>query len=141
MFIDQECSQELPDESVSCVSSERRGLCYEVTGTRLTQIRKQARCKYRISDHDDRADDNQFKHLQRKTTRLTQMKQQARCKSKNDLSSLQMINGPENKQRQGRILRLSQMKNQARSKNNATVKEGTEEHVCVNKHCNRCRGE
>ncbi|XP_024639563.1 uncharacterized protein [Medicago truncatula] len=135
---DQECSQELLDGSVSHVSSERCGLCYEVTGTRLTQIRKQARFKYRILDHD-RADDNQFKHLQRKTTCLSQMKQQARCKSKNDLSSLQMINGPENKQRQGRILRLSQMKNQARSKNNATVKEGTEEHVCVNKHCNRCR--
>jgi len=140
LFIDQECYQELLDGSVSRVSSERRGLCYEATGTRLTQIRKQARYKYRILDHD-REDDNQFKHLQRKTTRLSQMKQQARCKSKNDLSSLQMINGPEIKQRQGRILRLSQMKHQARSKNNATVKERTEEHVCVNQHCNRCRGE
>lgn len=135
---DQECSQELLDGSVSHVSSERCGLCYEVTGTRLTQIRKQARCKYRKLDHD-RADDNQFKHLQRKTTRLSQMKQQARCKSKNGSSSLQMINGPENKQRQGRILRLSQMKHQARSKNNATVKERTEEYVCVNQHCNRCK--
>jgi hypothetical protein len=140
LFIDQECSQELLDGSVSHVSSERCGLCYEVTGTRLTQIRKQARCKYRKLDHD-RADDNQFKHLQRKTTRLSQMKQQARCKSKNGSSSLQMINGPENKQRQGRILRLSQMKHQARSKNNATVKERTEEYVCVNQHCNRCKGE
>ncbi|WJX62563.1 hypothetical protein P8452_47545 [Trifolium repens] len=65
---DQECSQELLDglQSVSRVSSEKRALCCEVTGTRLTQIRKQARCKY-LSTDQNRYEDNQCKHLQRKT--------------------------------------------------------------------------
>jgi hypothetical protein len=77
----------------------------------------------------------------KKTIRLSQIKHQARCKSKNDLSQSQMINGSRNEQRLGRILRLSQIKHQARSKNNATVNRRTEEHICVNQHCNGYRGE
>ncbi|CAJ2647969.1 uncharacterized protein LOC123905022 isoform X2 [Trifolium pratense] len=124
--------------SDSHVRSERCEPCYKVTGTRLSEIRKQARCKYLISDQDT-AEDNQCKHLQRKTIRLSQMKQQARCKSKNNWSPSQMITRHSNELQQGRKIRLSQMKHQARSKNNATVKEGTEEHTCVNQHCNRYR--
>jgi hypothetical protein len=142
LFIDQECSQELLDglPLLSRVSSERRALCCEVTGTRLTQIRKQARCKY-LSTDQNRYEDNQCKHLQRKTIRLSQIKHQARCKSKNDLLSSQMITGSGNEQRLGRILRLSQIKHQARSKNNAMMNRRTEEHICVNQHCNGNRGE
>ncbi|KAL5100250.1 hypothetical protein RYX36_004577 [Vicia faba] len=121
---DQACSQDLLDRLSS--------------GTRLTQIRKQARCKYLISGQDA-DEDNQCKHLQRKTIRLSKIKHQARCKSKNDLSSPQMITGLRNEQQQGKILRLSQMKHQARSKNNASVKEGTEEHMCISQHSNRYR--
>lgn len=141
MFIDQECSQELLDRlsAVSHVNSERYGLCYEVTRTRLTQIRKQARCKYLILDQEW-VEDNQCKHLHRKTIRLSQIKHQARCKSKNDLLP-RIITGPRNEQPRGRILRLSQMKHQARSKNNSMAKEGSEEHMGVSQHCNGFRGE
>ncbi|XP_058769223.1 uncharacterized protein LOC131646432 isoform X2 [Vicia villosa] len=121
---DHTCSQELLDRSSS--------------GTRLTQIRKQARSKYLISDQDT-DEVNQCKPLQGKTVRLSEIKHQARCKSKNDLSSSQTITGLRNYQRQGKILRLSQMKHQARSKNNAAVKEGTEEHMCISQHSNRDR--
>ncbi|KAJ1423642.1 hypothetical protein SESBI_12278 [Sesbania bispinosa] len=128
---DQECSQELHAH----VSSERCGLCYKVTRTRLTQIRKQARCKSLILNQE-RVEDNQCKHSQGKTLRLSQIKHQARCKSKNDLSP-QMITGPTYEKPRRRILRLSQMKHQARSKDNSTVKEGTEEHMGVSQHYNR----
>lgn len=126
LFIDPACSQELLDRLSS--------------GTRLTQIRKQARCKYLIPDQDT-DEVNQCKHLQGKTIRLSEIKHQARCKSKNGLPSSQTITGPRNDQQQGKILRLSQMKHQARSKNNAMVKEGTEEHMCISQHSNRYRGE
>ncbi|CAL5188752.1 unnamed protein product [Lathyrus oleraceus] len=114
---DQACSQEL----LGSLSSG--------SGTRLTQIRKQARCKYLLSGQDT-DDDNQSKHLQRKTIRLSEIKHQARCKSKNDLPPSQMITGPRNEHRQGKMLRLSQMKHQARSKNNAVMQDSENHKEC-----------
>ena len=137
-----ECSRELLDRLsvISHIISERSGVYYKDTRPRLSQIRKQARCKYLILD-EVRAEDNQCKHLQGKTIRLGQIKHQARCKSKNDFPPKEMVTGPRNEQPQGRILRLSQMKHQARSKGNVTVKEGTGEPMDGNLRWNKFKGE
>ncbi|KAL2349241.1 hypothetical protein Fmac_003241 [Flemingia macrophylla] len=99
----------------------------KVTRTRLTQIRKQARCKHFILDQE-RAEASHFKHSREKATRLNQVKHQARCKSNNYLSP-QMVSRPENEQPKGRTCRLSQMKQQARSKFSSTLQDGTEAHM------------
>lgn len=141
MFIDQECSRKVHEglSAFSHVSSQRSRLCHEVVRTRLTQIRKHARCKYLIMD-EETTEHNQCKHSRGKTMRLSQIKHQARCKSKNDLSPPPMIIGPRNEQPRGRILRLSKMKHQARCKENSTVKEGAEEHMDMSQYCNRLKG-
>jgi len=113
--------------------------CCVVTRTRLTQIRKQARCKYLLLD-EKRGDHN--KHSQGKIIRLNQVKHQARCKSKNDLSQERTISEPENEQPKGRrVLRLSQIKRQARSKGNSTVMDVTEKPMDQSLPCNSFKGE
>ncbi|TKY69676.1 hypothetical protein E2542_SST05957 [Spatholobus suberectus] len=127
-------NKDLHSDLVDQMSQECAGnINVDVTRTRLTQIRRQARCKYLILDQE-RAEDS-HRNSQGKTIRLNQIKHQARCRSKNDLSP-QMRAGPENEQPKGRILRLSQMKHQARSKGNSTVKDGTEKHMDQSLPCN-----
>ncbi|ESW29613.1 hypothetical protein PHAVU_002G084800 [Phaseolus vulgaris] len=104
----------------------------DVTRTRLTQIRKQARRKYLLLD-EKRGDDS---HSQGKIIRLNQVKHQARSKSKNALSQKRTISEPENEQPNGRILRLSQIKRQARSKSNSTVIDVTEKPMDQSLLCN-----
>ncbi|KAK7368047.1 hypothetical protein VNO80_10069 [Phaseolus coccineus] len=115
------------------MSHERvSGINVDVTRTRLTQIRKQARCKYLLLD-ENRGDDS---HSQAKIIRLNQVKHQARCKSKNALSQKRTISEPENEQPKVRILRLSQIKRQARSKSNSTVIGVTEKPMDQSLPCN-----
>ncbi|KAG4402016.1 hypothetical protein AAZX31_02G102200 [Glycine max] len=129
-------NKDLQSDLIDQMSQEHASnINVDVTRTRLTQIRKQARCKYLILDQE-RDDNSRCKHSQGKTIRLNQIKHQARCKSKNDLAP-QMISRAENEQPKGRILRLSQMKHRARSKGNSTVKDGTEKHMDQSLPCNR----
>ncbi|XP_047175388.1 uncharacterized protein LOC124842847 isoform X1 [Vigna umbellata] len=107
----------------------------DATRTRLTQIRKQARCKYLLLD-EKRGGDSRCRHSQGKIIRLNQIKHQARCKSENDLSQKKTISESENEQPKGRILRLSQIKRRARSKDNATVTDGTEKRMDQTLPCN-----
>ncbi|XP_052725803.1 uncharacterized protein LOC108335335 isoform X4 [Vigna angularis] len=107
----------------------------DATRTRLTQIRKQARCKYLFLD-EKRGGDSRCRHSQGKIIRLNQIKHQARCKSENDLSQKKTISESENEQPKGRILRLSQIKRRARSKDNATVTDGTEKRMDQTLPCN-----
>jgi len=122
---------------VQIMSHERvSSINVDVTRTRLTQIRKQARCKYLLLD-EKRGDHSCCKHSQGKIIRLNQVKHQARCKSKNDLSQERTISEPENEQPEGRrILRLSQIKRQARSKGNSTVIDVTEKPMDQSLPCN-----
>ncbi|CAJ1932070.1 unnamed protein product [Sphenostylis stenocarpa] len=108
---------------------------HTVARTRLTQIRKQARCKYLLLDQKS-VDGSRCKHSQGKLIRLKQIKHQARCDSKNNLSQKEMISEPENEQPKSRMLRLSQMKHQARSKGNSTVTDGTNKGMDQSLPCN-----
>ncbi|KOM45760.1 hypothetical protein LR48_Vigan06g106600 [Vigna angularis] len=112
----------------------------DATRTRLTQIRKQARCKYLFLD-EKRGGDSRCRHSQGKIIRLNQIKHQARCKSENDLSQKKTISESENEQPKGRILRLSQIKRRARSKDNATVTDGTEKRMDQTLPCNNFSGQ
>ncbi|XP_022631696.1 uncharacterized protein LOC111240595 isoform X4 [Vigna radiata var. radiata] len=123
--------QKMSHESVSSIN-------VDATRTRLTQIRKQARCKYLLLD-ERRVGDSRCRHSQGKIIRLNQIKHQARCKSENDLSQKRTISEPENEQSKGRILRLNQIKRRARSKDNATVIDGTEKRMDQALPCNSFR--
>ncbi|XP_022631695.1 uncharacterized protein LOC111240595 isoform X3 [Vigna radiata var. radiata] len=125
--------QKMSHESVSSIN-------VDATRTRLTQIRKQARCKYLLLD-ERRVGDSRCRHSQGKIIRLNQIKHQARCKSENDLSQKRTISEPENEQSKGRILRLNQIKRRARSKDNATVIDGTEKRMDQALPCNSFRGQ
>lgn len=109
-----------------------------VTRTRLTQIRKQARCKDFVLDQE-MAEDSYYKRSQGKTVRLDQIKHQARCKRNNDLSP-QIIREPRNEQPKDKILRLSQMKHKARSKGNPMIKNWTEKHMDRSLPCSSFKG-